>query len=198
MVGQPLTLGCSPQSTSSAKHICLCVRVHSSNWSAKVVECSELSRDFFIRLSCNPHVCVCVHSSKWSANPQLASSATNVCFVFKVIKASIDLFCARHVCVQKHTCVRPQQELVGQPWALGCNPHLPSFATETCVFVCAHSSSWSAKVVECSEPSLDFFIGLLCNTCVCSQQHLVGQPSVDLFCNTCVYVLSAARGLPKF
>ena len=34
--------------------------------------------------------------------------------------------------------------------------------------------------------------------CVCSQQQLVGQPSVDLFSNTCVYVLTAAIGLPMF
>ena len=32
---------------------------------------------------------------------------------------------------------------------------------------------------------------------MCSQQHLVDQPSVVLFCNTCVYVLTAAIGLPK-
>ena len=28
-----------------------------------------------------------------------------MCVVFKVIKASIDLFCTRHVCIQKHTHV---------------------------------------------------------------------------------------------
>ena len=31
----------------------------------------------------------------------------------------------------------------------------------------------------------------------CSQQQVVGQPSVDLFCNTGVYVLTAAIGLPN-
>ena len=54
-------------------HVC----VHSSNRSAKVVECSEPSHDFFIGFLCNTHVCV--HSSNWSANPQLTSSPTYVC-----------------------------------------------------------------------------------------------------------------------
>ena len=173
---------------------------------------------------CNTHVCA--HSSKWSANPQLTSSATQVCvFAHKQsvckslesVKASFDLFCTRHVCVQKqthvyahnsnwsasprpgvlsstdfvcsthvcvltavfglpkllivqnlhmtssldqltcsardmcvfrntHTCVCPQQQLVGQPLSRGCNPQLTSSATHnTRVCVCAHGSSWSAK-----------------------------------------------------
>ena len=111
---------------------------------------------------------------------------------FKVIKASIDLFCARRVCIQKHTCVRPQQELVGQPLTLECSPQSTSSAKHiVCVCVCVYSSNWSAKVVERSE---------ICNphVCVCVQQQLVGQPAVDFFYNACVHVLTAAIGLPKF
>ena len=124
-----------------------------------------------------------------------------------MIKASIDLFCTRHVCIQKRTCARPQKELVGQPLALGCIPSIACFCnTHTCL--CAHSSNWSAKVVECSEPALDFFIGLFCHlcvhsrnwsanpqltssathVCVCSQQQSVcqsfeiDQAGIDLYC----------------
>ena len=49
------------------QHICVCAQ--RSSWFAKVVECSELSLDFFFGLFCSTHVCV--HSSNWSANPQL-------------------------------------------------------------------------------------------------------------------------------
>ena len=104
------------------------------------------------------------------------------------------------MCIQKHTCVCPQQQMVGQPLTLGCNPHL----------------TYSAN---------DFFIGLFCK---CSQQQLVDQPwtrvrnllkgsthisvltaangwptldpwlqpLIALFCNTHVCVLTAAIGLP--
>ena len=141
------------------------------------------------------HTCVCAHSSNWSAK------------VFRMLKASKRFFFAPHMCVlraamvvtfiwvfQKHTCVCPQQQLFGYKggtltWR---------FLQHTCV--CAHSSTWSAKNVECSKPSNDFFIDLFCNThmCVCSQQQLVGQPSIDFFCNKHVCVLTAAVGLPKF
>ena len=209
LVGQPLTLGCSP--TYSATHMCVCA--HSSNWSAKVVECSKPSSDFFIDLFCNTHVCA--RSSNWSVNPQLTSSATHMCVCSQqqlVCKSffnaqNLQVLFLHHICVCsqqqlswpsidlfKHTCVCPQQQLVGYKggtltWR---------FLQHTCV--CAHSSTWSAKNVECSKPSNDFFIDLFCNThmCVCSQQQLVGQPSIDFFCNKHVCVLTAAVGLPKF
>ena len=157
-IGRPtLDTLVQPSIDSSATHMCVCA--HSSNWSAKIVECSERSRD----LISNTHVCV--HSRNWSANPQMISFATHACMCsqqqlvcqdFNMIKASICLFCARHVFIQKlkHTSVCPQQQLVGQPLTLGCNPQLTSSA-----YVCVHSSNWFAKVVECSERPRDFMIG---------------------------------------
>ena len=150
-------------------HVCVCA--HSSNWSAKV----------------------------GLGNPQLISSATHmsVCSakVFRMLKTS-KIFCTTHVCVyscncrdphltysdththahvmciQKHTCVCPQQQLVGQPLTLGCNPHL----------------TYSAN---------DFFIGLFCK---CSQQQLVDQPWTRvrnlLKGSTHISVLTAANGWP--
>ena len=146
-------------------------------------------------------MCVCAHSNNRSAK------------VFKMIEPSNDLFCARHVCIQKHRGVCSEQQLVGQPSILGCNPHLISSATHMCV--CAHRSEWSAKVVECSEPSLDIFVGSFCNThvcvhssswsvnlrltssathvCTCSQQQSVAKirikASIDLFCtrHVCIF-----------
>ena len=91
-VGQPLTLGCSPRSTSSATHI-VCVCVHSSNWSANVVECSKPSNDFFVgfSLASSATRMLCAHSSNWSAKVVECSKPSNDFF--------IDLFCKTHVCV---------------------------------------------------------------------------------------------------
>ena len=64
LVGQPLTLECNPQWTASETHtrvcVCVCVFVcaHSSNWSAKVVGCSEPSLGSLIELFCKTDVCV--------------------------------------------------------------------------------------------------------------------------------------------
>ena len=94
--------------------------------------------------------------------------------------------CTRHVCSQKHTSVCPEQQLVGQPLTRGCESQLTFFLQRTCVcseqqYVC--QSNWTFRI------SLDFIIRLILqHTRVCSHQQLVGQPSVDLFCNTCVCV----------
>ena len=97
-----------------------------------------------------------------------------------------------------------------------------------CVFrntpVYAHSSSWSAldpwvlpgavfcrthvcvltaaiglpKLLNVQNLHLTSSLIILQQTRVCSQQQLVGQAAVDLFCNTCGFLLTAAIGLPKF
>ena len=76
------------------------------------------------------------------------------------------------MCIQQHTCVCPQQQLVGQSLTLGCNPQWTASATHMCV--CAHSSNWSAKVAECSEPSLGLLIALFCNT---HDKHSSSRPA---------------------
>ena len=129
----------------------------------------------------NTHVCA--HSSSWSTKQQ------SVCQ-----RVSIGWFCARHVWSEKHTCVCPQQQLVGQPLTLGCSPELTSSATHMWVLTAAIGLP---KLLKVQNLHLTSSLGYSANTCVCSQQHLVDQPSVVLFCNTCVYVLTAAIGLPK-
>ena len=124
---------------------------------------------------CNTHVCA--HSSKWSANPQLTSSATQVC-VFahisnrsaKVLKVSkLHLTCsAPDMCVfrNKHMCMHTAA--IGRPaldpWVLSSTDFFRS--THVCV---SHSSTRSAKVVDCSEPSHDVLIRFFCNTHVCAR-----------------------------
>ena len=111
---QPLTLGLKPSMDCFCRHVCVCA--HSSNWSAKVVECSEPSLGLLIGFLCKTHVCV--GSSDLSAHPQLTSCATHVCMCSQQSvcqRVSIGLFSTRHVCIEKHT------------------------------HVCAHSSNWSAS-----------------------------------------------------
>ena len=140
-----------------------------------------------------------VHSSEWWANPWLTSfAALGLPKFFKMIKASTDLFCSRHVRIQKHTCVCPQQQLVGQPSTLGCSPPLAS-ATHVCVCVRVLTAAIGLpKLLNVqnlhSASSLDYSAT---HMCMFTQQQLVGQPSVEFFCNTCVYVLTATNGLPK-
>ena len=180
--GQPLTLGCSLELISSGTDICLCSEqqlvcqvfwnvqnlhlTSSLGFSAKrIFVCSQQkllgqpSVDLF-RKTC---VCVCAHSNNRSA------------------KVSIDLFCARLMCIQKHTSVRPQPQLVGQPLPLGCNPQLILLP----------------KLLNVQNDRVTLSLDILQHTCVCSQQQLAGQPSVDFFCNACVYVLTVTIGLPK-
>ena len=141
------TAGCSPQWTSFATHMCVCA--HSSNWFAKVIGCSGPSLSFFIGSCCCTHVCV-HNSNGWPTLSWLLMQRMCVCAhssnrsgkAVKMIHGSIDFFCTRHVCVQGHTCVFPQQQLVGQPSTFECYHQLPSSATHTCF----------AKIVECSEP----------------------------------------------
>ena len=159
----------------------MCVCAHSRNWPAKVVECSEPSLGFFIGLFCNTHVFV--HSSTWSTNPQLSSSATHVCVFTAAIglpkslkESKLQLTCsAPDMCVFRNTHVYAhKQQLVGQPFTLGCNPTLNGLLLKhTCV--CAHSSNWSAEVVGCSEPSLGLLIEFFCKTDVCVFTAAIGR-----------------------
>ena len=130
----------------------VCVCGHSSSWSAKVVECSEPSHDFLIRLLCNTHVCV--HSSNWSANPQLTSSATQVC--------------------SAHSSNRSAQVLKLTKLELTCS------APDMCVFRNTHMCMPTAAIGRPAldpwvQPSIDFF----CNTrvCVCVLTAAVGLPT---------------------
>ena len=134
------------------QHTCVCA--HSSNWSAKVVECSEPSLGLLIELFCKTHVCV--GSNNLSAYPQLTSCATHVCVLTAATESvcqsfsklpKLQLTCsAPDMCVFRNThvysCVCPQQQLAGQP-----------------SLVCIQMYS-----------------------CVCPQQQLAGQP-LALGCN---------------
>ena len=158
-------------------------------------------------LFCATHVCVCVC----------------VCVLTEARGwPALHFFCATHVCARssscreltysEHTCVCPQQQSVGQPLTLGCSPRSTYSATHiVCVCVCAHSSNWSANVVECSKPSNDFFIGfslassatrMLCAHSSNWSAKVVecSKPSndffIDLFCKTHVCVLTAPIGRP--
>ena len=170
-------------------HVCVCA--HSSNWSAKVAECSEPSLGLLIALFCNTHVFV--HSSSRPANPQLTSCETHVCMcsqqqpsrsakVFSTLP-KLQLTCsAPDMCVFRNThvysCVCPQQQLAGQPLALGCNPAAIGRPTLACVYSEAHMCMPTAAI---GRPFLDPWV----------------QPTIDFFCNTHVRVLTAAIGLPK-
>ena len=152
------------------QHTCVCL--HSSNWPAKVLNVQNLhlasslgysathmcvftaalGRPSLKLSSSATHVRVCVYSSNWSAK------------VSKRIKASIDLFCTGHVCIQKHTCVCPQAAIGRLPFAT-LNGLLLKHT-----WLCAHSN-WSAEVVGCSEPSLGpQLTSSATHVCLCSQQ----------------------------
>ena len=161
----------------------MCVCAHSSNWSAKVVECSKPSNDSFIDLFCNTHMCVCSqqqlvgqpsidffcntheHSSSWSAKVCrmfsliLHHTCVHVCAHSSNCRDPHLIYSETHTCMPTAAIGRPTLDPWVQPY-LFCNTH---------VCVCAHSSNWSAKVVECSKPSSDFFIDLFCNTHVCAR-----------------------------
>ena len=72
----------------------------------------------------------------------------------------------------------------------GVQPSIDFFCSTHCV--CVHSSSWSAKGMFIPFSWLHPWM-ILQHTCVCSQQQTVGQSSVDLFCNTCVFAHSSNR-----
>ena len=132
---------------------------------------------------------MCAHSSNWSAkvllnvqNLDLTYSAPHMCVcVHSSNCRDLQLtYSETHVCMPSAAIGRPTID----PWVQ------PSLVTSSA----AHSSNWSAKVVERSKPSSDFFTDLFCNTCwcVCSQKHLAGQPSIDFFCATHVCARSSS------
>ena len=109
---------------------------------------------------------------------------------FECSKPRLYLFCATHVCARSSNCRDPQLTY-----------------SETHGWVYAHSSNWSANVVECSKPANDFFIGfslaysatrMLCAHSSNWSAKVVecSKPSndffIDLFCKThvCVCVCS--------
>ena len=117
LVGQPLTLGCNPQLISSATHIYVCSQRQS------VCQSCWMFRTFIWLLHWNilqdTYVCVCSQQQLVGQPSVDLFCSTRSAEVFTMIKASIDLFCSRHVRIQKHRCACPQQQLVGQPATLG-------------------------------------------------------------------------------
>ena len=97
------------------------------------------------------------------------------------------MFCTRHACIQKHTSVCSQQQLVGQPLPL-VQPSLDFFCNThgfvlTATHMCVHTSSWSVNPLLTS--SATHAPRLMCNSqllssatlmCVCS--GAVGPPKV--------------------
>ena len=75
-----------------------------------------------------------------------------------------------------------------------CNRQLTSSATHMCVF---SQQQLACQSVECSEPSLGFFIGLFCNTHVCVHSSTWSTKPQLSSAATHVCVLTAAIGLPK-
>ena len=114
-------------------------------------------------------MCVFAHSSNRVGLPNF----------FKWSKVQLTCL-APDMCVQKHTCVCPQQQL--QPSIdFFCNTHVCVLTAATGLPKCwmFRTFTWLLHWI------------ILQHTCVCSQQHLVDQASVVLFCNTCVCVYSS-------
>ena len=93
------------------------------------------------------------------------------------MQPSIDLFCNTHVLSPSatHVCMCLQQQSLCQRF-----------------FLIGKDS-----IVECSEPSLGFFIGLFCNTHVCVHSSTCSTKPQFSSAATHVCVLTAAIGLPK-
>ena len=142
----------TPSLTYSATHTCVCA--HSNNWLANHQLTSSAT-----------HMCVCAHSSSWSAKVCrmfsliLHHTCVHVCAHSSNCRDPHLIYSETHTCMPTAAIGRPTLDPWVQPY-LFCNTH---------VCVCAHSSNWSAKVVECSKPSSDFFIDLFCNTHVCAR-----------------------------
>ena len=174
LVGQPLTLGCN----------------HSSTWSAKVVECSKPSTDFFVDLPCKTHMCA--RSSKWSANPRpgsetsLLAEGLQTCVSANPWPLGATLTCF----ILHHTCGCSQQQLVGQTFQNDQNLEMAYSARHMCVLraasgrdpiglprnthVYAQSSNWSANpwswgaTLNCLTPQ---------HTCVLTAA--IGRPTLN-------------------
>ena len=182
LVGQPLTLGCSPELTSSATHMWVLTaaiglpkllkvqNLHltsSLGYSARhmCVFTAAVGRPTLSWTSCETHVCMCSQqqpsrSAKvFSKLPklQLTCSAPDMC-----------VFRNTHV----YSCVCPQQQLVGQPLTLGCNPAAIGRPTLACVYSETHMCMPTAAIGRpfldpWVQPSIDFFF----NTCVCAHSR---------------------------
>ena len=91
--------------------------------------------------SCATHMCVFTTAIgrptlRWSLLQHMcayADSNNRSARVVNMVTASIDFFCTRHVCIQKHTSVCAQQQWVDQPLTLGCNSQWTSSATHVCI-----------------------------------------------------------------
>ena len=110
------------------------------------------------------------------------------------VQPSIALFCNTHVCVcsqqqfglpkllnVQHPQLTPSLTFAATHMCSrisngSAKPQLASSATRMCV--CAHRSNWFAKVIECSKPSIDFFVVLFCCTQVCLLTAATGRPAL--------------------
>ena len=107
-----------------------------------------------VDLLCN--TCVCV----------LTAATESVCQSFSKLP-KLQLTCsAPDMCVFRNThvysCVCPQQQLAGQPLALGCNPAAIGRPTLACVYSEAHMCMPTAAIGRpfldpWVQPSIDFF-----------------------------------------
>ena len=147
------------------------------------VECSEPSLGFFIGLACNTNVCA--YSSSWSTKQQ------SVCQ-----RVSIGWFCTRHVWSEKHTCVCPQQQLVGQPLTLGCSPELTSSATHMWVLTAAIGLP---KLLKVQNLHLTSSLGYSA-THMCVFTAALGRPTLScpLLQHMCVCAYSSNRSAKAF
>ena len=145
LVGQPLTLGGSPQLPYSATHMCVCSQQQFGLPKLLNVQNPQLTPSLTFSAT---HMCSRI--SNGSAKPQLASSATHMCvcahssnWFAKVIEnpqlTSSSFYSAAH------KCVCSQQQLVGQPSARVRNILAGRRVQRVKTHVCADSSNWSAN-----------------------------------------------------
>ena len=80
------------------------------------------------------------------------------------------------------------------PWVL---PGADFFLQDTCVCVLT-AAIGLPKLLNVQNLHLTSSLIILQHTRVCSQQQLVGQAAVDLFCNTCACLLTAATVCQSF
>ena len=150
LVGQPLILGCNPAAIGRPTLACVYSETHMCMPTAAIGRpyldpWVQPSIDFFF------NTCVCAHSRNWPAkvlnvqNLHLASSlgysATHMC-LFKAALGRPTLSCPllQHMSKLQVTCgfrnthvYAHKQQLVGQPFTLGCNPQWTASETHMCL-----------------------------------------------------------------
>ena len=155
---------------------------HSSNWPAKVLNVQNLTW-LLHWISLNTHVCA--HSSSWSTKQQ------SVCQRVSIGCSAPDM-CG----VRKHTCVCPQQQLVGQPLTLGCSPELTSSATHMWVLTAAIGLP---KLLKVQNLHLTSSLGYSA-THMCVFTAALGRPTLScpLLQHMCVCAYSSNRSAKAF